>query len=126
MARTVQDLAGELFVDPGDILALVALYPGDENDLWEEEGVLSDEAAEDVSRMVNQYADSVVPESYLERPTGRHPLPSRVAWVAGTWLVHRGSIDSGVTRWRQPIASRADGATVTDQPLCPRCFDFDY
>ena len=126
MAQTLQDLAGELFVDPEEILALLSLYPGDEADLWEGDGVLSAEAAQDVSRMLNGYADSVVPERYLQRPTGRYPLPSRIAWVAGQPLVHRGSIDNGLTRCRQPIAGRADGVTITDEPLCPKCFRSDY
>lgn len=126
MAQTVQDLAGELFVDPEDVVALLALYPGDEADLWDSDGVLSVEAAEDVSRMMNRYADSDVPERYLQRPEGRYPVPSRVAWVPGSPLVHRGSIDNGLTRCGKPIVGRADGVTITDEPLCPGCFDADY
>ncbi|HTK66185.1 MAG TPA: hypothetical protein VL595_27655 [Pseudonocardia sp.] len=126
MAQALQDLAGELFVDPEEILALLLLYPGDESDLWEADGVLSAEAVEDVSRMLNQHADSVVPERYLERPTGRYPLPARIAWVAGSPLVHRGSIETGSTRCGERIAGRDDGVTVTDEPLCPRCFPAEY
>jgi len=126
VAQALPDLAGELFVDPEEISALLALYPGDPADLWEADGVLSAEAVEDVSRMVNQYADSLVPERYLDRPTGRYPLPARIAWVAGAPLVHRGSLETGLTRCGQPIAGRDDGETITDQPLCPRCFQADY
>ena len=126
MARALRKLAEELFVDADDILALLSLYPGDQSDLWEGDGVLSTEAVEDVSRMLNQYADSEVPEVYYHRPPARYPVPSRIARVADSAVIHRGSLDSGVTRCGKLIAGRDDGVTVTDEPLCLRCFAADY
>jgi hypothetical protein len=49
MAMTVDEVAESACVDPGDVLALAAMYPDDEYGIWEEEGF--ERAAEAVSHV---------------------------------------------------------------------------
>jgi hypothetical protein len=53
MPKTIAELAETLYADPGDIETLVRRYPDDVEDLWSEEGVLSDLACDDLDRVFN-------------------------------------------------------------------------
>jgi hypothetical protein len=64
MAMTVDEVADSACVDPGDVLALAAMYPDDEYGIWEEEGVLSKEAASDIWRQLNWQCQRSIPELY--------------------------------------------------------------
>ena len=64
MASTVDELAADLCVDPGDVLTLARMYPEDEAETWEEEGVLSDRAAADIRLQLNGQCERTLPELY--------------------------------------------------------------
>lgn len=64
MAITVDDLAADLCVDPGDVLSLAQMYPEGEVETWEEEGVLSDRAAADIRLQLNGQCERTLPELY--------------------------------------------------------------
>lgn len=74
MGVTVDELAERLCVDRGDILAMVGMYPPDETHVWEEEGVLSNIANDDIDATLNPVGARTVPELYYPSGrAGRHP-----------------------------------------------------
>lgn len=62
MGVTVDELAERICVDPGDIMVLVATYPPDVTDLWEEQGVLANVINDDLDDVLNPMCARTVPE----------------------------------------------------------------
>lgn len=65
---TVDELARDMCVDPGDVRALIEMYPGDVLDVWEEEGVLSPLIGEDLRQVLSPTGERHIPEYYLRQP----------------------------------------------------------
>jgi hypothetical protein len=61
MPKTIAELAEKLYVTPGDIEVLLDMYPDDVDDLWSEEGVLSDLVCDDLDRVLNPYGVGLTP-----------------------------------------------------------------
>jgi hypothetical protein len=126
MPKTIAELAETLYVDPGDIETLLDMYPQDVEDLWSEEGVLSDLACDDLDRVLNPYGVRTAPELFPTLPVGVVMIPRRVARVAGDSLVHRHSNRTGMTRCGREVAATEKGEDVSeDETPCERCYDPD-
>jgi hypothetical protein len=67
MGFTVDEVAEQTCVDPGDVLVLAASYPDDEHEVWEEEGVLSHAVASDIWMQLNWQCQRTIPELYPTR-----------------------------------------------------------
>lgn len=63
MSATVDEVADAAYVSPGDILALLAMYPDDVTDLWEESGVLSKVGIDEVHDMLDPGCVRKVPRA---------------------------------------------------------------
>jgi hypothetical protein len=87
MPKTIAELADRLYVAPGDIETVLSTYPDDVEDLWSEEGVLSDLACDDLDRMLNPYGVRTAPELFPTLPVGVVMISRRVARVAGDNLM---------------------------------------
>jgi hypothetical protein len=75
VGTTVQELADDLSVDPGDIEVLVAAYPDDEDSVWEEEGVLSNVACGDIQLTLNAFGIYSSPEIWWPETSGQESVP---------------------------------------------------
>lgn len=64
MGGTVEELADRICVDPGDIMVMVATYPPDVADVWEEAGVLGNAISDDLDDTLNPMCARTVPELY--------------------------------------------------------------
>lgn len=127
MPWTITELAELLYVTPGDVEALLRTYPDDVENLWSEEGVLSDVACDDIHQVFNPACVRTVPELYPTWPVGVVLIPRRVARVADDKLVHRHSRKNGVTRCGQSIKAEQKGSEVSESETpCERCYDPDF
>lgn len=63
-SATVDQVARAVCVDPGDVMALLATYPDDVDDLWEEDGVLTKAGIDEVHNLLNPMCERTAPEVY--------------------------------------------------------------
>lgn len=77
MLLTVAELAGELAVDPGDVAALVEMYPDDVTDLWSEAGVLSEVAVTDLRDVLDPGGERLEPVPHFAQDRYMCPLCGR-------------------------------------------------
>lgn len=63
MSATVEQVANAVFVSPGDVEAVLAMYPDDVTDLWEEEGVLTKAGIDEVHQVLDPGCVRRVPET---------------------------------------------------------------
>lgn len=61
MPWTIAELADKLYVAPGDIETVVSAYRDDLDELWSEEGVLSDLVCEDLGLVFDPNAERRTP-----------------------------------------------------------------
>ncbi|GAA5174255.1 hypothetical protein GCM10023321_77620 [Pseudonocardia eucalypti] len=64
MSATVDEVADAAHVAPGDILVLLATYPDEVTDLWEESGVLSKVGIDEVHDVLDPGLCSEGAEGY--------------------------------------------------------------
>lgn len=64
MSATVDEMADAVYVFSGDVLALLAMYPDDVTDLWEEVGMLSKVGVDEVHDVLDPGCVRKVPEGY--------------------------------------------------------------
>lgn len=64
MPWTIAELAEQLYVDPGNIETVVAIYPDDPEDMWSEEGALPDLMCDALEPVFNPHAERIEPTQY--------------------------------------------------------------
>lgn len=67
MPWTIAELAEQLYVDPGNIETVVAIYPDDPEDMWSEEGALPDLMCDALEPVFNPHAERSNPPSTPRR-----------------------------------------------------------
>src|SRR5581483_9740764 len=68
LSMTAQQLADDVCVAAEDVLALVELYYDGQEDLWEEEGVLSTPVVDAIAHTLNPHCERTVPQLWIDRP----------------------------------------------------------
>jgi hypothetical protein len=71
MSATVDQVAQAVCVAPGDVVAVLAMYPDDVDDLWEEDGVLTKLGIDEVHEMFDHMCQRTVPQLYGPPGTAR-------------------------------------------------------
>ena len=116
----------KLYVAPGDLETIVNAPTDDRDELWSEEGVLSDLVCDDLGLVFNPNAERTEPTLYPTLPVRVVMIPRRVARVAGDNLVHRHSIRNGITRCGQQVKISERGEDISEaETPCERCYDPD-